>query len=168
MILDNIWYVAAIWMDLAFVASLIAIRTGISVALVEIVVGVVVGNLAFAGGHYILQTTEWTNFLAMLGSGVLTLLAGAADDYFKDRQKEVAELAAQHGLSIACETRRGHPAKNILQMAKEGGYGLIVVGHSDHSELWGRLLGDTADRITDHAQCSVLVVKTDVSSPKQP
>ncbi len=94
--------------------------------------------------------------------------AEAADDYFKDRQKEVAEVAARHGLSIACETRRGHPAKNILQMAKEGGYGLIVVGHSDHSELWGRLLGDTADRITDHAQCSVLVVKTDVSSPKQP
>ena len=31
--------------------------------------------------------------------------------------------------------------------------------HSDHSELWGRLLGDTADRIADHAQCSVLIVK---------
>ena len=61
-------------------ASLIAIRTGISVALVEIVVGVIVGNIAFAGGHYILQTTEWTNFLAMLGSGVLTLLAGAEID----------------------------------------------------------------------------------------
>jgi Kef-type K+ transport system membrane component KefB len=80
MILDNIWYVAAIWMGLAFVASLISIRAGISVALVEIVVGVVVGNIAFAGGHHILKTTEWTNFLAMLGSGVLTFLAGAEID----------------------------------------------------------------------------------------
>jgi nucleotide-binding universal stress UspA family protein len=34
-----------------------------------------------------------------------------------------------------------------------------VVGHSDHSGLWGRLLGDTADRISDHAHCSVLIVK---------
>jgi nucleotide-binding universal stress UspA family protein len=93
--------------------------------------------------------------------------AEAADDYYKERQQEVAAVAAQHGLSIACETRRGHPAKNILQVAKEGGYGLIIVGHSDHSELWGRLLGDTADRITDHAHCSVLVVKTEASSPKQ-
>jgi nucleotide-binding universal stress UspA family protein len=25
--------------------------------------------------------------------------------------------------------------------------------------LWGRLLGDTADRISDHAHCSVLIVK---------
>ena len=86
--------------------------------------------------------------------------AEAADEYFKERQHEIAAISIQHGLSIASETRRGHAAKNILQAAKDGGFGLIVVGHSDHSELWGRLLGDTADRITDHAQCSVLVVKT--------
>ena len=85
--------------------------------------------------------------------------AEAADEYFQERQKEVAEVAAQHGIKIGCETRRGHPAKSIVKFADEGGYDLIVVGHSDHSELWGRLLGDTADRIGDHAHCSVLIVK---------
>ena len=74
---ENIWYVAAIWMGLAFIASLISIRVGISVALIEIVVGVIVGNIQFHGGQHILQTTDWINFLAMLGSGVLTFLAGA-------------------------------------------------------------------------------------------
>lgn len=83
----------------------------------------------------------------------------AADEYFKERQKEVAEVAAQHGIQIKCETRRGHPAKTIVKYADEGGFDLIVIGHSDHSELWGRLLGDTADRISDHAHCSVLIVK---------
>jgi Kef-type K+ transport system membrane component KefB len=77
---ENIWFVAAIWMGLAFLASLISIRVGISVALIEIVVGVAAGNIHFAGGQHILQTTEWTNFLAMLGSGVLTFLAGAEID----------------------------------------------------------------------------------------
>jgi nucleotide-binding universal stress UspA family protein len=90
--------------------------------------------------------------------------AEAADEYFQERQNEVADVAAQYGLSIACETRRGHPAKTILQAAKDGGYDLIIIGHSDHSELWGRLLGDTADRITDHAHCSVLVVKIETST----
>ena len=33
---ENIWFVAAIWMGLAFAASLISIRVGISVALIEI------------------------------------------------------------------------------------------------------------------------------------
>ena len=86
--------------------------------------------------------------------------AASADDYFQERQKEVAETAAQYGMSIPCEVRRGHAAKAVVTFAKEGGYDLIVVGHSDHSELWGRLLGDTADRISDHAHCSVLIVKT--------
>jgi Kef-type K+ transport system membrane component KefB len=78
--MENIWYVAAIWMGLAFLASLVSIRVGISVALIEILVGVAAGNIHFNGGQHILQTTDWTNFLAMLGSGVLTFLAGAEID----------------------------------------------------------------------------------------
>ncbi|HJW39560.1 MAG TPA: cation:proton antiporter [Candidatus Udaeobacter sp.] len=96
--LNNVWFIACIWMGLALSASLISIRTGISVALIEILVGLVAGNLAvsFEGGtlqvglataqssggqlHHVLQSTEWTNFLALLGSGVLTFLAGAEID----------------------------------------------------------------------------------------
>jgi nucleotide-binding universal stress UspA family protein len=85
--------------------------------------------------------------------------AEAAADYFQERKAEVAALAQEQGVEIACESRSGHAAKVIVTFAKEGGYDLIVVGHSDHSELWGRLLGDTADRISDHAHCSVLIVK---------
>lgn len=86
--------------------------------------------------------------------------AEAANEYFKERQEEVAEVAREFGLKIVCNTERGHAAKAIVKVANEGPYDLIVVGHSDHSELWGRLLGDTADRISDHAHCSVLIVKS--------
>ena len=85
--------------------------------------------------------------------------AEAAHDYFEERKREVELVARQRGIAIGCETRAGHAAKVIVTFAKDGGYDLIVVGHSDHSELWGRLLGDTADRISDHAHCSVLIVK---------
>jgi hypothetical protein len=44
--LENIWFIAAVWMGLALIGSLISIRTGISVALVEILVGVVTANVA--------------------------------------------------------------------------------------------------------------------------
>jgi nucleotide-binding universal stress UspA family protein len=86
--------------------------------------------------------------------------AEAARDYFEERRQEVALLAKQEGIDIACECRSGHAAKVIVNFAKEGGYDLIIIGHSDHSELWGRLLGDTADRISDHSHCSVLIVKS--------
>lgn len=83
----------------------------------------------------------------------------AADDYFKERCEEVVKVAKEHGIEIRCEMRAGHPAKTIVTLADEAGHDLVVVGHSDHSSLWGRLLGDTADRISDHAHCSVLIVK---------
>ncbi|GAC1447986.1 MAG: cation:proton antiporter [Chitinophagaceae bacterium] len=71
-ILSNIWFVAAIWMGLALVASIVSIRLKIAVALIEILIGIVAGN--FLG---IRATADWINFLAMLGSGVITFLAGA-------------------------------------------------------------------------------------------
>jgi Kef-type K+ transport system membrane component KefB len=43
---ENIWFIAAIWMGLAFIASLISIRIGISVVLVEILVGVAPSNFS--------------------------------------------------------------------------------------------------------------------------
>ena len=70
----NVWFVAAAWMLLAFVASLVSIRTGISVALIEIGMGVIGGN--FLG----LGTSEWVNFLATFGAVLLTFLAGAEID----------------------------------------------------------------------------------------
>jgi Kef-type K+ transport system membrane component KefB len=56
--MENLWQAAAIWMGVAFAASLISIRTGISVALIEIVVGVVAGNSSWGGQRHILKTTR--------------------------------------------------------------------------------------------------------------
>jgi Kef-type K+ transport system membrane component KefB len=91
--MDNIWFIAAIWMGLALVASLISIRVGLSVALIEIVVGVAAGNIHFGDGHQVLRSTDWTNFLAMLGSGVLTFLAGAEIDPVSLRANLRASMA---------------------------------------------------------------------------
>ncbi len=87
----NIYFVAAVWVGMAFVASLISIRTGISVALVEIVVGAVVGNLP-GSDHYV-QQTAFVTFLASLGSVLLTFLAGAEIDPVSLRKHWKASLA---------------------------------------------------------------------------
>jgi Kef-type K+ transport system membrane component KefB len=74
---ENQWLIAAVWMGLAFLASIISIRLAISVALVEIIVGMLGGNFLH---HYMLgpgQLPEWITFLAGFGSVLLTFLAGA-------------------------------------------------------------------------------------------
>jgi Kef-type K+ transport system membrane component KefB len=69
--MENQWLQAALWMGLALVATLLSLRIAISIALLEIMVGVI-------GGNFLpLQRTEWVNFLAGFGSILLTFLAGA-------------------------------------------------------------------------------------------
>src|SRR5690349_7330916 len=72
--MQNVWFMAAAWMGLAFLASVLSIRLGVSVALLEIAAGVLAGNVL--GFH----TTDWINFLATFGAGLLTFLAGAEID----------------------------------------------------------------------------------------
>jgi Kef-type K+ transport system membrane component KefB len=72
--MDNQWFQAALWMGLALLASVLSVRIAISIALLEIIVGVI-------GGNFLpLQRTEWVNFLAGFGSILLTFLAGAEVD----------------------------------------------------------------------------------------
>lgn len=66
--------IAAQWIFLALIATMISIRLGVSVALVEIAVGVVGGNAME------LEITPWVTFLAGFGAVVLTFLAGAEID----------------------------------------------------------------------------------------
>ncbi len=43
-LVEQVWFTAASWIGVALVASLISIRTGISVALVEIFLGMLAGT----------------------------------------------------------------------------------------------------------------------------
>jgi Kef-type K+ transport system membrane component KefB len=72
--MENVLFTAALWLGLAFLASVISIRIAISVALIEIVVGAVAGNTIG------LQLNDWVNFLAGFGAILLTFLAGSEID----------------------------------------------------------------------------------------
>jgi Kef-type K+ transport system membrane component KefB len=72
--MENIWLASAVWIGLALLASIISIRVAVSVALIEIVVGAVAGNLIH------LEITQWVNFLAGFGAIMLTFLAGTEID----------------------------------------------------------------------------------------
>ena len=72
--LDNLWLMSALWIGLALASSLISIRLALSVALIEIMVGALGGNLIG------LPLTPWVNYLAGFGAILLTFLAGAEVD----------------------------------------------------------------------------------------
>ena len=87
----NIYLVAAVWLAMALLASLISIRVGISVALIEILVGAVAGNIP--GLNHFIEQTAYTTFLASIGSVMLTFLAGAEIDPVSLRRHWKASLS---------------------------------------------------------------------------
>lgn len=74
----NVYYVMAIWVGMALIASYFSIKVGMSVALVEIFIGAVAGNIPGIREH--VQQTDYTTLLAGIGSVLLTFLAGAEID----------------------------------------------------------------------------------------
>src|SRR6202049_2210505 len=94
--MTSVWALAALWLGLAVVATLLSIWLRISTALSEIAVGTIAKLiLGLASGPAVLGTDEpWVKFLAGIGAIVLTFLAGAELDpkVFKLKWKEAATV----------------------------------------------------------------------------
>jgi Kef-type K+ transport system membrane component KefB len=72
--MDNIWFASAVWIGLALAASVMQNWVAVSIALLEIIVGAVAGNVID------LTLAPWINYLAGFGAILLTFLAGAEID----------------------------------------------------------------------------------------
>jgi nucleotide-binding universal stress UspA family protein len=85
------------------------------------------------------------------------------DDADGEGSTELVEMIAAHagsfGVRLTTEVRTGHPAQEILAAARAHRADLIVLGHSGRSATWGRFLGTTAEKVSRHAECSVLIVR---------
>src|SRR5207302_135560 len=72
--MNNIWFASAVWIGLALAAAVLQNWVAVSIALLEIIVGAVAGNIVD------LTLTPWINYLAGFGAILLTFLAGAEID----------------------------------------------------------------------------------------
>ncbi len=90
--MENVWFLAAVWLGLALIATLLAIWFRISTALSEIVVGTVAQLVigVIVGPNALGSSSAWVSFLAGTGAIVLTFLAGAELDpaIFRTKWKE--------------------------------------------------------------------------------
>jgi nucleotide-binding universal stress UspA family protein len=73
---------------------------------------------------------------------------------------DAAEIAAQLGVQATSHAREGDPASTILDVADDVDADLIVVGNKGMTGARRFLLGSVPNRISHHAQCSVLIVRT--------
>jgi Kef-type K+ transport system membrane component KefB len=81
---------AAVLATVVFLASVLSVELGVTVALIELTLGVVAGNI------FDLHSAEWLDFVASFGSIVLTFLAGMEVDPAYMRRR----LSASVGIGV--------------------------------------------------------------------
>ena len=64
------------------------------------------------------------------------------------------------GLSVQTYAREGDPADAILDVAEEQGADLIVVGNKGMTGAKRFLLGSVPNKVSHHAPCSVMIIRT--------
>jgi Kef-type K+ transport system membrane component KefB len=95
-LMTEIWELAALWLALALLATLLSIWLRIATALSEIVVGTVAQLVigAVVGASVLGTDQTWIKFLSGTGAILLTFLAGAELDpvVFRERWKEAGAI----------------------------------------------------------------------------
>ena len=87
------------------------------------------------------------------------------DENIENTHKKILSNAFDEAKKIDSEIKiskrliNGRPADKIIDVAKEDGFDLIVIGSRGLGGLKEFLLGSVSNRVADHAHCPVLIVK---------
>lgn len=74
--------------------------------------------------------------------------------------QEVVDAARAKELDCSTHARQGDPADAILDVAEETSADLIVVGNKGMTGAKRFLLGSVPNKVSHHAPCSVLIIRT--------
>lgn len=83
----------------------------------------------------------------------------ATEEFFQQVQQKAANSATLAGVKMECILRKGNAAQAILRYARENSVDLIVIGAEMQKGL-----GNTADKVSENASCSVLIARIDLPS----
>ncbi len=84
-------------------------------------------------------------------------LADQAQRHLEEWRAEAEQLAG--GVRVTAEKAVGEPAAEILEVAREQGADLLVLGTHGRTGLEHALMGSIAERVVRRAHCPVLTVR---------
>lgn len=127
------------------------------------------------GSEYAYKALDWALDLADKYSANIELLCvipttafalvGPSEKELQERAEEILKEALNKtkkikpNLKISTKILVGRPAEKIVEVAKEGGFDLIVMGARGLGGIKEFFLGSVSDRVADEAQCPVVIIK---------
>ena len=83
----------------------------------------------------------------------------SATQYYQEHFYRLGEQSAALGIDAVFQVKVGHPAEQIVQVAKVEQADVIVMGHRGETLLQRWLLGSVAKRVLSYAHCTVIIVR---------
>jgi nucleotide-binding universal stress UspA family protein len=93
------------------------------------------------------------------GSEASAWADGLSESVVEAVLRDAAQMAKAEGIEVELHSRKGDAADALLEVAKDTDADLIVVGSRGMTGA-RRVLGSVPNKVTHHADCSVMVVKT--------
>jgi nucleotide-binding universal stress UspA family protein len=94
------------------------------------------------------------------------MVIDSIDDVYDSMRKEGEELlskgkwlAESQGITVETHYVEGDPAAQIIKLAKEGHFQLIVIGSRGLGPFKEMMLGSVSHRVSQLSHCPVLIVK---------
>lgn len=75
------------------------------------------------------------------------------------RQAIAKRVAERHNVLVDTHVFVGHPVQQVVQFIEDRKSDLLVIGATEHANLWDHIFGRRSDRITHTVACSVLIVR---------
>ena len=89
-----------------------------------------------------------------------------ADSPVRKVLAEAAATISAHGVAYETHAPNGDPADALIEVAEEQEAALIVVGNRGMSGTSRYLLGDVPNKVSHHAPCNVLILRTTETSER--
>lgn len=82
-----------------------------------------------------------------------------ADHKFEGVLARAREQARKQRVKLTTHLLVGQPVRAIADFVDQNGFDALVVGYVGHSQLYGAMVGSTAERLVRLARCTIIVVK---------
>ena len=99
--------------------------------------------------------------VARASGATLTIISAARADKGEQVVAAEAERHAGSGVTIDTKVVDGEPVASLIDVARSGGYDLLVMGNRGMTGVTRFLrLGSVPNKVSHHLPCSLLIVKT--------
>jgi nucleotide-binding universal stress UspA family protein len=116
------------------------------------------GKLAIVSAYKPISAVKISG-TAGVGAEANSWAEGLSESAVEAILRDAAQFAKAQGVDCEVHSRKGDPADALLSVAKDTNAELIVVGNRGMTGA-RRVLGSVPNKVTHHADCSVMVVKT--------